>query len=926
MSILEMLLQFLLQPLTLILETIYGISLRLKIDYGTAIIPLSLAVNFMLLPFYKRADALQSEERAIQAQMKAGIKHIKSAFKGDERYMMLQAYYRQNHYKPIYSLRSLLPLALEIPFFIAAYRLLSSIEAFNGSPFGSLIDDLGAPDQLLSIGSISINVLPILMTVINVLSSEIYTHGAPVKEKLTLHGMALVFLILLYNSPSALVFYWTLNNLFSLVKNLVSKSPKPTLFRKVAYSILGGVSLLYGSLNPNLFHIAQIVFIISGLLLQIPTLKGIIEWRWGARKPKNTDVTGDTSIFFMCCVLLTLLTGTLIPTATIVSSPMEFMLYSDPHSPLIYVLSASLLASGMFILWLGLFYYLSNPHTRGIFTVGMLAMSGMGIVNYLFFGTNLGTLLPLLQYEQTPSFTATQYTNNIEILLLVALVLIALFLKNRGLVKMVLVASCVTIIVISAYNAIQIQTTIPMAVKTLTQQGDKDKHFVLSTKGKNIIVVMIDRAINGYLPYLFQEKPILRQQFDGFTWYPNTLSYSNSTNTASPSIYGGYDYRPAQMNKRENMLLVDKHNEALKTMPVIFSEHGFEVTVCDPPYANYQWIPDLSIFDDYPKIKKFNTESGQFRKGKDTNADKQHIWKRNFFYFSMMRTAPVLLQPLLYQRGIYFDSKYLVHSDLFQVRDGISKATGQRDEFIDAYSAISAYPTLTEIADSAQNTFIMLSNSTAHNLTLLKEPEYEPELKIDNTVYDTNHKDRFTVEGRTVRVQDEIEMMSYQCNMAAMLKLGMWFDDLRQKGVYDNSRIIIVADHGGWMGSFSDMVFGDAKYIECKYEDAMGFNPLLMVKDFGSTGFNTDYTFMTNADTPTLAFEDVIDKPISPFTGKNINNNAKKEPIHHVFFTTEWKTSVNNKITFLPGVWLTLSSENIFDMSSWKTTSKYEGD
>ena len=35
--------------------------------------------------------------------------------------------------------------------------------------------------------------------------------------------MALAFLIFLYDRPSGLVFYWTLNNLFSLIKNVFYK-------------------------------------------------------------------------------------------------------------------------------------------------------------------------------------------------------------------------------------------------------------------------------------------------------------------------------------------------------------------------------------------------------------------------------------------------------------------------------------------------------------------------------------------------------------------------------------------------------------------------------------------------------------------------------------------------------------------------------
>ena len=913
-----MLFQLFLEPLTLVLETIYGSAYNWMGSYGAAIIPLSLAVNFMLLPFYKRADALQLEERETQSRMKAGLTHIKAAFTGDERFMMQQAYYRQNNYKPVYSLRSLLPLALEIPFFIAAYRFLSRIEAFNGQSFGLILKNMGAPDQLLTIGGITLNGLPILMTLINMLSSEIYTRGGTLKEKLTLHGMALVFLVLLYNSPSALVFYWTLNNLFSLVKNIVARSKHPGRLRCIMLSALGAASIAYAIIFLRHLSTGQIAFAIIGLLLQIPTIIGIIRKKRGEREPSETAVKGDTPIFRVSCIFLTLLTGVLIPTATRVSSPAEFILASDPRSPVLHVLPAFLVAAGLFILWIGLFYYLATPRVRGVFTIATVAVSSAGIVNYLFFGTSMGTLLPLLQYEKTPSFTSKEMIINFEILLLLAVLLLILWLKKRNWLKRVLIAACVAVVGISAYNFVRIQEAVPLAIKSLQQSKSEENHFTLTTEGKNVVVIMVDRAISGYLPYMFNERPELKEKFDGFTWYPNTLSYSNSTNTGSPAIYGGYDYRPEQMNERSDELLVDKHNEALKTMPVIFSEAGYDVTVCDPPYAGYNWVPDLSIFDDYPEICKFLTESGQFRDSKETDGERQRIWNRNFFCFSLMKASPLLIQKFLYQGGTYFDGALIgVQSDYVQTRDGVSQARGYRDNFLDAYTALCGYPELTVTTDSDNNTFTMLYNSTAHNVALLKEPEYEPVLEIDNTEYDKENKGRFIVDGREVRVENEDEMMSYQCNMAAMIKLGEWFDDLRAKGVYDNTRIIIVADHGGLLGSFSDMVFG-----EDFREDAMGYNPMLLVKDFGSTGFMRDDTFMTNADTPTLAFEGLIADPVSPFTGKSINSDAKKESEHHVFYTEEWQTNENNGTTFLPGVWMTLSSDDIFEMDSWETTGK----
>ena len=49
----------------------------------------------------------------------------------------------------------------------------------------------------------------------------IYGKDMPLKSMIQLYALAAVFLVLLYNSPAGLVFYWTLNNVFSLCKNIV---------------------------------------------------------------------------------------------------------------------------------------------------------------------------------------------------------------------------------------------------------------------------------------------------------------------------------------------------------------------------------------------------------------------------------------------------------------------------------------------------------------------------------------------------------------------------------------------------------------------------------------------------------------------------------------------------------------------------------
>ena len=863
MSFFHMLYQLLIGPLELIFETVFGIALNITGNAGLSIVALSLTMNILLLPLYKRADSIQAAQRAQEDKLAPWVSHIKKTFSGDERFMILQTYYRQNNYKPYYSLRGSLPLLLEIPFFIAAYHFLSNLEILNGLAFGP-IRDLGAPDGLLTAGGVTVHVLPVLMTLINFISSAIYTKGSSLKDKIQLYGMALIFLILLYPSPAGLVFYWTLNNLFSLGKNIVYRLRRP---------------------------------------------KAEKAERGAAVSPK-----GERRLFTAACLFLALLTGVLIPSSVVLSSPEEFVLLTDFYSPLRHVLFAALLAAGLFVIWFGIFYYVSGPKVRKIFTLIVFVLAGIAVTDYMFFGTGLGTLSASLKYDTQPVFSTSDMLLNLSVLAALAAIFCLLFFKKQSFARGLCVILGIAVLGMSAINIAKIQSAVP-AMKEAARQAEEGKaHFTLSRDGKNVVVLMLDRGISSYLPYLFQEKPELAEQFRGFTYYPNTLSFGAYTNFGVPCVYGGYEYTPEEMNKRTTEKLADKHDEALKLMPVLFQNAGFDVTVCDPPYAGYHSIPDLSVFDDYPEIHCYNTEQGQFSIFSES-AEMTQIWESNFFRYSIMKISPLILQPELYQGGSYF--KTSVSQKLVQVEDGLSKAVGMKESTLNSYAALYSLPEMTRITDGGADSFLIMSNQLTHEPMLFQEPDYVPAATVDNTEYDLAHLDRFTVNGRTMRVENINQMEHYHINMAAFLLLGQWFDYLRENGVWDNTRIIVVADHGRHLAQFDDWKFGSDKIY-----DVMFYNPLLLVKDFGSTEFSTDDQFMTNADVPTLALEGLVEDPVNPFTGKAISSDAKLLPEQHITTSQVFQISVNNGTTFQPAYWFAVR-DNIFDMQNWRALGKY---
>ncbi len=919
MTILQILHTIVLGPLELLFDVVYALALKATSNPGLSLIFLSLTINLLVLPLYRRADALQEEERDQSLKLKPGVDHIRKVFKGDERFMMLQTFYRQNDYKPYYALKGSLSLLLEIPFFIAAYHYLSNLNLLNGASFGP-IADLGAPDNLITISSISLHLLPILMTAINIVSGIIYTKGMPLKSKIQLYGMALIFLVLLYESPAGLVFYWTLNNLFSLVKNIFYKIPNPKKVIKIICSITGIAILIAGFMFFTGIR-RKALSLILALILQLPLLKKYFIKADKNISDKESHINDTTAkiIFYACCLLMTVLIGVLIPSAIISTSTPEFVELSDFHSPLRYVLRTALMAIGTFMVWFIVFYKLSSDKAKKAFSLGSVIMVFCAVVEYMFFGKGYGNISSTLKFDLPIEISAKEYLINLLVLSLVVGVIYFIWKKGKSeLVKAICIIGCIALAVMSFINVIKIKSE-TAELKVLSEQRRLEQpEFTLSTTGHNVIVLMMDRAIGALLPYLMEEKPELKEQFAGFTFYPNTFSFGMCTNVGAPPIYGGYEYMPNEIDARADESLKDKHNEALKVMPVLFMKEGYKVTVCDPPYANYKWNPDLSIFDEYSGINAYTTTDKFNDNDENRIAQNEQILNRNLFCYSLFKICPVFLHKEVYNDGIYnyADYRYRYNDDGWNygyTPSGIYTSTGVNGDFISSYTSLENLSSMTKITDSDENTYLSLANGTTHDVTMLQEPEFEPKNKVDNTEYEKEHSVRTAPNHKDLQLTTAEQMEHYQSNMAALIQLGKWFDYLRASGVWDNTRIIITADHGRCIGL--DLLTGDG--ISSEELDPMSVNPLFMIKDFGSDEFTVSNEFMTIADVPSEAFKGIIDNPVNPFTGNPINEDRKNDDELYGIYS-ESSIEKNNGNTFMDPKRFSIKNQNIFDVDNCK--------
>ncbi|MBP5180220.1 MAG: membrane protein insertase YidC [Clostridiales bacterium] len=916
-------------PLELFFEIVFTIANRIVGNPGWAIIILSLVVNFLVLPLYNRADEVQRQERELEKSLESGIARIKKAFKGDERMMMLQAYYRENNYSPVFIMKSSVSLLLQIPFFMAAYNFLSHLLLLRGAAFGP-IADLGSPDHLCEVMGISINVLPVIMTLINVVSGYIYTKGMPLKSKIQLYGMALLFLVLLYNSPSGLAFYWTLNNVFSLFKNALYKLKKPGFVFSVFCAFTGIVMAVYiNTLYDTPFPTRRLRLTILALALLVPLLIHFMREKGFFGKFRKIGLgeysKSHRNIFILSGSFLTVLTGAMIPASVVKVSPTEFMDIMNLRSPNTFVIHSLLIAAGFFVVWGGVFFSLAGKSSRVIMSYIWWALCPASAVTYLFFGTDLGEISVNFVFYEPLSFAFPQKVINLLVIAAVFVVMFILFRCSSRVTEGIAIILVIVAVVMSGSYMMTIDRSYR---ELLSRRNLEIPQIPLSSTGQNVMVLMLDRAPGFMAPIIFNELPELQEQFDGFTVYPNTLSFGNHTKFGAPALFGGYDYTTSAICADDTRTLRQKHDEALAVMPAIFSNEGFEVTLLDPPYAGYLDDPDLGIFEELglTDIHAYHAlgviEEGFY----NFNAIQEKLWERNYFCYSLFKISPLFVQETVYNNGLYNEAdvgmSYEWELTIPQVSFGNSSSWGVLEEFMESYEVLTKLSDITVIEDDVPGTFMYMDNDATHFAMLLQAPEYIPAQSVDNTEYDAAHRDRFEdgVNGYALNMDQFSAMQFYTSNAGAYIQLGQYFDYLREQGVWDNTRIIIVADHG-IMYRDCDLFYGQLRMGMMGID---AYNPILMVKDFGSTGFEISDEFMTNADVPYLAVNGIVEDPVNPFTGNPITMEGMHNMPMYVINSEDWNVNSTDTIAgadalrFCESDWYRFDGTQVIDTEAWE--------
>lgn len=189
-------------------------------NYGWSIILLTIFIRLLIFPMSQAGLKSMKDMQRVQPKMKAiqekYKKYGKDLTKKQEMNREIQELYKKEGVSP---LGGCLPMVLQMPIFFAFWSLLLNVIELRHAPFIFWIKDLSAYDPYY--------VLPVLMGVSQLISQMITPSTGDANQKKMMYALPIVFTVILASAPSGLIVYWTTNNIFQIVQQmLVNRSMK----------------------------------------------------------------------------------------------------------------------------------------------------------------------------------------------------------------------------------------------------------------------------------------------------------------------------------------------------------------------------------------------------------------------------------------------------------------------------------------------------------------------------------------------------------------------------------------------------------------------------------------------------------------------------------------------------------------------------
>ncbi|MCI7437010.1 MAG: YidC/Oxa1 family membrane protein insertase [Spirochaetia bacterium] len=880
----------LLKPFEILLASVFSLSVSITNNYGIALILMSFFITLITTPIYFLADRWADEEKKIQDEMRPEIDSVKAVYDGQKQFYLIQTIHRIHGYKFFYSFRSMLGILFQIPFFFSAYNVLSAQTVFSGISF-AFVSDLGKPDGLLW----GINLLPALMTLVNMISALFFSKSLKVKDNLQAFVLALFFFIFLYSSPSALLIYWTMNNIFSLLKSIIKT-------RKVKFSLMGKDDKLLISSFLKTYGVFFAIYILSFSLNAFSHYRkyilllycfpfGFIFLVSLLRKKVSSGFIVRHSFSLLCLffsVVLYLMNARLsyfkdvIFLVLIISVTYLLYILVKPQKRFEILNNTLTTKDSLLIILLGIFLftvvlplsvYASNPleitnSPLKLVSVGVVLFliscvviislrNKTKIINTIVLLISFALLFYLFNYVLLPvngltvqgfelanvNLIAAKLSYFIRDLGILFLVVLTFFLLTRKKQVLFIYLSAFLIVgsilsstkLLTAYKELKSKET-PTEITYITSDILSKHQF--SKNQKNVIIFICDMFNSEYISDIRKEYSLFDEQYKDFVWYRDTLSISGWTVSSMPSLMLGEGYTLADMNSQEDSVNVF-FSESSNILNRIVNSHGYD-------YSNIS----VSAESDYSPYA--------YEYARQNNINFNQYSKINLaFFYPIFMSLPQIMKMYIYDNG-----NWLSFSDKKAIEFN-------RNNALKSLSYLELLPTISS-KENKNPRFFMMRTELSHTPYGIDSDMNV----IQNTYPDTVNKS-FTS-----------GVAAYYSGKKTIMEIGKFIDWLKDNELYDNSLIVICSDHGNNCYDNGLDNFADTDEEKIYFSRA---NSLFMIKKPGEE--HDEFTVNTsemysNADIPYV---------ISSVLGwgeefqKHTQENEDGKPIRYFYYAKDYK-------------------------------------
>jgi hypothetical protein len=311
------------------------------------------------------------------------------------------------------------------------------------------------------------------------------------------------------------------------------------------------------------------------------------------------------------------------------------------------------------------------------------------------------------------------------------------------------------------------------------------------SKDKNILVFVLDGFQSGVFWEMINQEPELKKEFEGFTYYPNTTSVFAKTYPSIPLMLTGKVY---QKQQPITSFLDSAYEESLLSDMV---DSGWDVGLY--PYVKNTIKFTPSIMNNYLDKVSLIEKSAEYLQALDLT-----------FFRSIPHFAKVKL---------FKNRKLVIHDDAVRYLEN-------KEFFINSKIKNIRLP-----KPSKHVGLNFLHNIKTNLKTTSDKPVFRfYHLMMPHAPFVLNRNLEY---GNYERSFESYKNYSY----ASIKLMSGYLQELKESGVYDNSKIIILADHGGGDYSTNNYNPKTSEFLSTakNAKPKASGKPIFLLKDFNAT-------------------------------------------------------------------------------------------